>query len=203
MKNCKYCGEQRSKFGLKNHERLCKLNPNRSDVSGENNPMFGKRGSNQFKDGFFISDETRKKLSISASKQTVSDEVRKKISESMKLAHSQGKAWNIGKSRWKNLPSYPESFFMKVIANEFMDQEYRYEYPIGIYSFDFAWPSKKKYIEIDGEQHERFSEYKNRDKKKDRFASDMGWEGLRIKWKDLYNNPKENIKKASDFIGPS
>ena len=162
--------------------------------------MFGKKGNNQFRDGFKMSDETKKKISLSASKQKMSTDSKKKISESMKNAHLEGRAWNIGKSRWKNKPSYPESFFMKVIENEFTDKDYVYEYPISIYSFDFAWPGKKKYIEIDGEQHHRFKEYAERDLKKDKVANDFGWQGLRICWKDLYNNPQEFIRKAWDFI---
>ncbi len=163
--------------------------------------MFGKAGSNQYLNGSIMSDETKSKISLSNKNQILSDGTKDKISESMKKAHSEGRAWNIGKSRWKNLPSYPESFFMKVIENEFLDKNFVYEYPIGIYSFDFAWPHKKKYIEIDGEQHFRFKEYFERDVKKDKLATDFGWQGLRISWKDLYKDPKKYIKRASDFIG--
>ncbi len=163
--------------------------------------MSGKAGSNQYLNGSVMSDETKSKIGLSNKNQILSDVTKDKISGSMKKAHHEGRAWNIGKSRWKNLPSYPELFFMKVIENEFLDKDYDYEYPIGIYSFDFAWPYKKKYIEIDGEQHFRFKEYFERDAKKDKLATDFGWQGLRISWKDLYKDPKKYIKKASDFIG--
>lgn len=62
----------------------------------------------------------------------------------MKIAHKEGRAWNIGKSRWHNEASYPENFFIKVIENEFEDKNYKREFNIGIYSIDFAWPHKKE-----------------------------------------------------------
>jgi very-short-patch-repair endonuclease len=200
MERCLYCNKELKPFG-KSHQTFCKENPNRKSRSGLENPMFGKAGNNQYLNGSIMSDVTKSKISLSNKNQILSDETKDKISESMKKAHSEGRAWNIGKSRWKNLPSYPELFFMKVIENEFLDKDYCYEYPIGIYSFDFAWPHKKKYIEIDGEQHFRFKEYFERDVKKDKLATDFGWHGLRISWKDLYKDPKKYIKQASDFIG--
>lgn len=57
------------------------------------------------------------------------EETKKKISESMKKAHAEGRAHNIGNCRWNNEPSYSEKFFMEVIANEFEDKNYTREYP--------------------------------------------------------------------------
>lgn len=128
------------------------------------------------------------------------EESKRKISESMKKAHKEGRAHNIGSSRWNNEPSYPEIFFMKVIQNEFNDKNYCREYPFGKYSLDFAWVEKKRCIEIDGEQHERFEEYRKRDEQKDKLLIENNWKVLRIKWKDLYKNTKEIIKAAKDFI---
>lgn len=132
---------------------------------------------------------------------THSTEVRLKLSNSMKKAHKENRAWNIGKSRWNNKPSYPESLFMKVIENDFDDKNYKREFSFDRYSLDFAWIDKKKCIEIDGEQHERFQEIKDRDLKKDKLLKLNKWKILRIKWKDFYNNPKKYIRKANLFIG--
>lgn len=118
----------------------------------------------------------------------------------MKKAHAEGRAWNIGKSRWNNKPSYPEQFFIKVIQNEFDDKNYIREYPFGIYSIDFAWPQKKLAIEIDGEQHERFKEYKERDVKKDKYLSENGWKVIRINWNKFFNNTKYYISYCNEFI---
>jgi len=133
-------------------------------------------------------------------RESPSDEIKQKISDSMKKAHSEGRAWNIGKSRWNNKPSYPETFFMQVIENEFLDKDYIREYPIGIYSLDFAWPHLKKAIEIDGDQHQRFQEYIDRDIRKDTFIKDNDWSVLRIPWKDLFNDPKTFIYNSIKFI---
>lgn len=122
-----------------------------------------------------------------------------KISASMKLAHRDGRAWNIGKSRWNNEKSWPEKFFTSVIENEFENKNYFSEHPVGIYSIDFAWVDEKKAIEIDGEQHEK-PDYKERDKRKDLFLEEKGWKILRIKWKDFCNDTKSHIRAAKHFI---
>ena len=106
-------------------------------------------------------------------KELLENGMREKISISMKKAHSEGRAWNIGKSRWNNEPSYPEKFFIQVIENEFDDKHYIREYNVGKYSIDFAWIYKKIAIEIDGDQHYRFKEYKERDIKKDKYCNNF------------------------------
>lgn len=108
----------------------------------------------------------------------------------MKLAHKEGRAHNIGECRHNNEPSYPEKWFMRVIENEFSNKNYIREFPFYRYSLDFAWPDLKICIEIDGEQHERFEEYKERDIKKDELLKQEGWKELRISWKECCKNPK-------------
>lgn len=129
----------------------------------------------------------------------LSEDTRKKISNTMKKAHKEGRAWNIGKSRWNNEASYPEKFFMKVIENNFDDKDYKREYPVNIYSIDFAWVNKKLAIEIDGCQHEK-PQYKERDARKDKTLSENGWLVLRIKWKEVSIEPQKWINIANDFI---
>lgn len=130
----------------------------------------------------------------------LSEEHKAAISESMKQAHSEGRAWNIGKSRWNNEPSYPEQFFMQVIANEFEDKAYVREHSFGRFSLDFAWPHKRLCIEIDGEQHQRFADYKARDERKDAALKEAGWKVLRLIWRDVYADPKKYIQLAKEFI---
>jgi very-short-patch-repair endonuclease len=173
-RDCKFCGKIFTPKSIGGHISRCKSNPNYDTTI--TNTSQSKRGSQ------------------------LTSEQKKSISESMKKAHREGRAWNIGKSRWNNEKSYPEKFFEKVIINEFINKNYESEYPIGIYSLDFAWVELKKAIEIDGEQHDRFDEYKQRDIKKDKLCSDNGWEVLRIKWKDLFNNTKFEIERAKQFI---
>lgn len=129
-----------------------------------------------------------------------SEESKRKISESMKKAHKDGRAWNIGKSRWNNEPSYPEKWFIKVIKNEFENKNYIREYPFYKFSLDFAWVDKKICVEIDGDQHERFDEQKKRDDEKDKLLKNNGWIEFRIKWKDLFNNPKYYIQLIKNAL---
>lgn len=129
------------------------------------------------------------------------DETKKLISKSMRKAHAEGRAHNIGESRWNNEPSYPEVWFMKVIDNEFDDKNYIREHPFHLFSLDFAWIHKKKCIEIDGEQHQRFADYAERDKRKDIKLQEEGWQVLRLIWKDVYADPKKYIRLANKFIG--
>ena len=129
-----------------------------------------------------------------------SESWKKNISIGMKKAHREGRAWNIGMSRWNNEPSFPEKFFMQVINNEFEDKNYVREMPFKKYSLDFAWPNKLKCIEIDGGQHERFEDYKKRDLEKDKLLYNNNWKVLRIKWSDMRNDTKYWIKIAKDFI---
>ena len=116
MRNCIHCGKTLKPNGL-NHQTYCKSNPNRKDMSGSNYPFYGRKGTNQYAKGVKMSDETRRKISEKSKNQVASNETKAKISESMKRAHLEGRAWNIGKSRWNNEPSYPEIFFIKVIEN--------------------------------------------------------------------------------------
>jgi very-short-patch-repair endonuclease len=176
--NCKYCKYCNKVFenpkSLGGHTVLCINNPKRK--------------------------ETIEKIQKRKKGEKMSDDTKKKVSEGMKLAHKEKRAWNIGKSRWNNEPSYPERFFMKVIENEFEDKNYIREFPLGIYSLDFAWPKKKIAIEIDGEQHQRFEEYKLRDSKKDAFAEKEGWKILRVEFKYLFNNTKDCINMCKNFV---
>lgn len=130
------------------------------------------------------------------------DAQKKNVSEKMKIAHSEGRAHNIGESRWNNEPSYPERWFMTVISNHFPDKNYVREYPFHRFSLDFAWVAKKKCIEIDGDQHLRFEDQIASDQRKDALLKQEGWEVLRLRWKDLkYNNTQSLIQQAIDFIG--
>jgi very-short-patch-repair endonuclease len=89
---------------------------------------------------------------------------------------------------------------MQVIENEFIDKNYTPEHPFFKYSLDFAWIHKKRVIEIDGEQHERFEEQKRRDKEKDYLLAKEGWSLLRMKWKDIYNDTEGSIATLKRFI---
>ena len=177
---CKYCGKKyNTGVSLGGHTINCKSNPNR----------------------YIMTQEHRQKLSlvqIGRPGHKPSEEVKKKISASMKLAIKEGRA-----AGWKNhhklKNSYAEDFFIKVIKNEFDNKNFIKEYRMGKYSIDFAWPDLKLAIEIDGKQHE-FPDRKKSDKLKDKYINDCGWKVLRIKWIDIFHEPKKYISIAKIFI---
>lgn len=102
---CKYCKSSRkNENSLRNHERLCKLNPNRqytlfSDKKFQNTVLRDSRGQNQYtkakKLGLekpILSEDTIQKLRISGKKRKHSIESKLKISAAMKKAHKENKA---------------------------------------------------------------------------------------------------------------
>ena len=79
---------------------------------------------------------------IGKKRRNLTDKEKENLSIKMKIAHKEGRAWNIGKSRWHNEASYPENFFIKVIENEFEDKNYKREFNIGIYSIEKCFKRK-------------------------------------------------------------
>ena len=208
---CPYCKKIYSKNGISTH---IWRNHTEEGKQYTSKPSYGNKGKKAWNRGLNKNNDERIKKGVekwnknlkegkfkpSQFGRPLSEEHRNHVSESMKKAHKEGRAWNIGMSRWNNESSYPEKFFMKVIENEFEDKNYQKEYPFGIYSLDFAWVEKKKVIEIDGDQHKRFEEYIERDKRKDQFLKDNDWEVLRISWNDMFHNTKEEINRCKNFI---
>lgn len=217
---CSFCNRE---FGTKNacnsHKGKCKQNPNakRQQPSKKWYEAMHKRkgnGSNQYTKAKELglpkpelSEEARKKISnaLKGDKNpSKRKDVKEKISASMKKAHTEGRAHNIGECRWNNEPSYPEKWFMKVLKNEFgleKNKDYETEFSFHRFSLDFAWPDKKLCIEIDGEQHERFQEQKQRDVEKDKLLKEEGWKEIRKPWKEIFNEPKTFIEEVKNFIG--
>ena len=133
-----------------------------------------------------IKEETRKKLSIA---------VQKRIKEGKHVG------WTT-----RNIESYAEKFFKKVLENNKI--EYEFNKPIsknelgikesGCYFLDFALTNKID-LEIDGKQH-KVKERQIHDKIRDERLIKAGWKVYRIEWKDLQKN-KEYIKeKINKFL---
>lgn len=132
----------------------------------------------------------------------LSEESKKKISESMKKAHKEGRAGTFP-TRKNCEHSYPEKWLIGILEREFgfiENKNYITEFNFHKQFLDFAWPEKKICIEIDGEQHERFQERIEADKRKDENLKNEGWKELRIKWSFICNNTQESIKIIKDFL---
>ena len=202
---CRFCGsERKNKNSLTNHERLCKSNPNRQEP---NRGGHGKNGGlNQFSKAKLLGlpvpkPGTYNKPGTFLGKHH-SDESKIKISSSMKAAHSKGIA-HVWQHRMTE-PSYPEQFMISVLKNEFNLEcgvDYFREVPFHGYFLDFCFTERKIVIEMDGEQHTRFSDQIERDKRKDALLKDEGYTELRIPWKDCFNNPREWIDKVASLLG--
>lgn len=205
---CKFCGKEcKNNNSLRNHERLCKCNPNKQESYFAKYNLIKTKGENQYTKAKrlglekpVISDETKRRMSERMTGTKLSTEVKEKISKSMKIAHKEGRAHNIGECRHNNSPSYPEKWFMRVIENELSNKQYKREFSFHKYSLDFAWPELKICIEIDGDQHQRFEEYKQRDLEKDKLLKQEGWTELRIPWKECFKNPKYYIEKVKSLF---
>jgi len=214
---CKFCGKLcKNANSLRNHERLCKANPDhqvtyfgmckvrRIYISSWNKGLTKETDERVRK-----SSETYKLhikegiIKPSQLGKPLTEEHKRNISNGMKLAHKEKRAHNIGSSRWNNEHSWPEQWFIEVLHNELNmveNVDYKTEMPFDKYSLDFAWPEKKLCIEIDGEQHERFAEYKLRDVSKDKLLKENGWKVFRIKWIDCWHNPKQYIEQVKSLF---
>ena len=145
-----------------------------------NNKTCSKECGYKYKTQNGVSEETRQKLS---------DRVQQKIKNGIHIG------WTT-----RNIESYPEKFFKRVLENN--DIKYEFNKPIlknnlgvyenGCYFLDFAL-SNKIDLEIDGKQH-KIKERKTHDKIRDERLINNGWKVYRIEWK----NP--NTKKNSDYI---
>lgn len=204
---CRHCGKPcKNDNSLRNHERLCPSNSLRNYISHTLGKPAWSRGLTKYTDSRLNKMANTQKANIRNGVVTpyflgkkLTKEHREAISKSMKLAHQEKRAHNIGESRWNTEHSWPEKWFISVLKNELNMVEsvdYKTEMPYDKYSLDFAWPEKKLCIEIDGEQHDRFEEYKKRDLLKDELLTKNGWQVVRIKWKDCYANPKQYIEKV-------
>lgn len=209
MNKCKHCGKEcKNTNSLRNHERLCSKNPSKQDSSFKffreqlknGDKVTWNKGLTKLTNSSIAECAAKLSGKTYTNRKLPSAELKIRISESMKKAHADGRAHNIGSSRWNNEPSYPEKFFAKVIANEFEDKDFVQEYPFGRYSLDFAWVHLKKVIEIDGDQHERFEKQKTSDARKDKALVDAGWQVLRVKWREMYSDTKVQIANCKQFL---
>jgi len=170
---CIYCGKSfNSGISLGGHTGSCLKNPN--------------------------IDKKILKLRNSATGKRFSQETINQISKSMILAHKEGRAWNIGKSRWNNEKSWPEKFFERFLKQN--NISYTCEYPIGIYSIDFVILGEKMAIEIDGKQHFEDIKQMERDKNKNILLKTQNWKILRIKWTRLFNDTQNTLQETLNWI---
>jgi hypothetical protein len=183
--NCKFCEKPcKNDNSLRNHERLCKKNPNKQEVVSnfieynKKRKYLNIKGSNHYTKAKelglpkpLISEETRKKISETSKNRVWTEEQKRKHSESMKSA----------------VKSYPDSYTKNNVVGRVKNIEYngvklkggweiivakwldennvRWEHETK--SFDYEWNGIRKYypdfylpdfdlfIEVKGYQTER------------------------------------------------
>lgn len=203
--HCKHCGKAcKNKNSHRNHERLCPHNPDRNYKNG----MLGKNAWN--KGLTKETDERVKRGALSLKEKYDSGKI---VSPQKGKSHTKEEKQHLSEIRKEYLKqhpdkvpyvlnhhskgdSYPEKYFKKVFDNENIVYEQNY-YQLG-YFLDFAWPEKKVYIEIDGEQHYSDIRIVEHDKKRTEDLNKNGWTLLyRIRWKDY---KKLSEKEKAIFI---
>lgn len=204
MYNCQYCNKEcKNKNSLGNHETRCPHNPNRKKFV---NGMLGKKGSNQYikaKDLGLpkpeMSEETRAKISAAGIGRSPSDATKQILSEKRKkwLEENPDKIpYVVNHSSQK---SYPETYFEECFAEIVSNKEIQYH--VLRYQLDFANPSKKLYLEIDGEQHYVDKRIVEHDKKRTAKLAELGWHGIRIRWAEFKKlNPDEQKEVVNHCI---
>ena len=196
--NCSYCGKTCKNFrSLKQHERLCKSNPNRQEPT---RGMLGKKGSNQF----IMAEKLGLPKPESGTKgnnhwlgRKHSTESKKKISEGVKKAHDEGRG-HTWKNRYEN-PSYAERWLYGFLDS----RNIKYEKEVPFMGFFLDVVIGNKIIEIDGEQHympEKFPEQIERDQRKDKLLKENGFEELRLRWSLIQKDKENQIKILESFL---
>ena len=203
---CKYCNKSFGrKCAWKVHENTCLLNPAKIKYSREKrnetcpfcHKTFYTTVSAITKHINYCHSNPNGKIYKG---HTFTDAQREKISRSMKAAIQEGRAhgWATTKDNMTG-KSYPEVWFERMLRNEGLNLEYVYNMQFFQYKLDFAWPSLRLCIEVDGEQHELL-ERKASDEQKDKKLKDSGWRVLHLKWGFICAHSHEAIEIVRKFL---
>ena len=207
--SCQFCGKEcKNRNSLCNHERLCKLNPNKQESVGFTKFNAAREAGlvTSWNTGLTKdTDERVKKSAKSISKyyethsgswtgRTHTEEQKQKISKARKqylLEHPDQVPYLLNHSSQK---SYPEVYFTELFEKEEINLHKEY-YCLG-YFLDFCDPIKKIDIEIDGEQHYVDSKMVEHDKIRNAALEEAGWTVFRVRWaeyKAMTEEQKYNI----------
>jgi len=94
--------------------------------------------------------------------------------------------------------SYPEMVFENaLISNKIYGWEY--DYPNGIYNYDFAFIDLKIDVEIDGGTHLQDDVIK-KDKRRDEWSISNGWQVIRFTAKEVKSDVNQCISKLKEFM---
>lgn len=194
---CKYCGaEKKNGNSLRNHERLCKENPNRQKIEEYahtekwREACKGHKGTNQFikakELGMPIPSGTMKGKPGTWLGRKHTEEQKRKISETQKKNFKESTSKSIWHTQLENRKSFAEQYFDTCFPN------LKQNYHVDRFFLDLANPEKKLYIEIDGEQHYNDQKVVEHDKVRTARLEELGWKCLRrIRWSEYKKLSKE------------
>lgn len=208
---CQFCNKQcHSRNSLLNHERACKLNPNRVEWHlvhyNTSHPAWNKGLTAD-------TDERVAKFTTSINKyyethdgcwlgKTHSEESKLKIGAGVKQSLINNPDMVPYKRNHSSQESYPETYFKDLFEKENINLIYHYR--INTYELDFCDVNKKIDIEIDGEQHYLDSKIIESDKRRNEFLESQGWKIIRIRWsqfkKETEECRKNEINKIKDLL---
>lgn len=95
--------------------------------------------------------------------------------------------------------SYPEKYFYDIFIDRIPNIKKYHQ--VGIYEIDFAIIDKRIAIEIDGEQHYTDRKIVNSDIRKNNFLDELGWDIIRIRWRDYQKMSSDSkIKYINTLI---
>lgn len=193
MLNCKYClNERKDLVSLRNHERMCKQNPNRNLPVKDKSFYKTRKNSNQYIKAKelgitspIITEETRKKMS-EKSRIRWTDEKRKNWSDRMKIQAQ------------KNIENHPESYSYKnfcgrakksLYKDEWMHSSWELHFAMWLERNNIKWTKKVRYFEYEWENSTKkyFPDFYLEEL--DRYVEVKGYETERdkAKWKSVSN----------------
>jgi very-short-patch-repair endonuclease len=95
--------------------------------------------------------------------------------------------------------SYPEKIFREALEQNILDIPWIQEYHFGVYSFDFAFPTLKIDVEIDGATH-KLPKVKEIDLRRDKEANDNGWIVVRFDAEKIKYDTSVCVDKIKNLI---
>lgn len=193
----KFSSETNEKRSVSN-KRAFEENPELRKICSDTAKKLNASRDYSLMKGRHLSEEAKAKISAARVGKKLSEETKQKCRESQleRVRNGTHKGWQS-----RNIISFAENFFIKVLANELPNASYIREKHFGKYFLDFFFEDKMLDLEIDGKQH-LYKERAESDKKRDEFLKENNVTVYRIPWNEINSDSgkKEMKEKIKLFI---
>lgn len=125
---------------------------------------------------FSVDDKQRRKKICSDVCRTIHNFANAKLAAATRKERGIKSVWKVRTVK----PSYAEQYFITLFEKRKFPKWQR-EVPFGKWFADFAFPTLKLVVEVDGKQHREAARHQN-DLEKDKFIAQLGWTVFRIEW---------------------